>query len=111
MIIRKLRQKTEKKPREQTLFKIRMILDPMKLSYTTLKVTKKWTDNTLENVILDHPSKVWDSRDGENTKRSLSNNWVCCAKVATRHHMQASQNGPDADTPSSGHVYTVAEDA
>ena len=95
--------------------------DPMKLSYTTLKVTKNWTDSTLDNKSTrPNPIKVWIVRDGEKYQEvtlSKANNWEQTVYIAPGLKVKPGDHGTDKTganagiiQSSPGHVYTVAED-
>ena len=95
--------------------------NPMKLSYTTLKVTKKWTDNTLDNKSTrPNPIKVWILKDGKKYQEvtlSQANKWEQTVYIAPGIKVKPGDHGTDRTganagiiQSSPGHVYTVAED-
>lgn len=95
--------------------------EPMRLSYTMMKVTKKWVDNTLDNKSTrPNPIKVWILKDGAKYKEvtlSQANNWEQTVYIAPGLKVKPGDHGT-AKTgsnagiiqSSSGHVYTVAEE-
>lgn len=95
--------------------------EPMRLSYTMMKVTKKWVDNTLDNKSTrPNPIKVWILKDGAKYKEvtlSQANNWEQTVYIAPGLKVKPGDHGTDRTganagimQSSSGHVYTVAEE-
>lgn len=93
--------------------------DPMRLSYTTMTIKKKWDDTTLENPSTrPNPISVWLTKDGANYQQvtlSAANNWEQTVYIAPGIKVKpgdygTATTGADAGILTSGHVYSASEE-